>query len=100
MRHQRFHLAQLCSSPVVPVREVGPLRDLHVQQEVTLRADSPRVMFVCSAGHPGCPGAAKGEQVHAASGCFVDTSSGSHVQVVRGVTVWAPVSVLVCSPRL
>lgn len=62
VRHQHFHITPLCSSHLVPLREVGLPRDLRVQEEVTfraeamLRADSPQVMFVCGARHPGCPG--------------------------------------------
>lgn len=66
---------------------------------VTFRADSLQLMLACTVGHPAAL-EAKVEQVHAAGGCFVDTSYSRCVQVVRVVMLRIWVSVLACSPWL
>lgn len=89
---------QLCLSHLVPVRAVGLLRDLHMQEEVTFRADSLQVMFVCSLGHRGCP-----RQPRESRSMRPVVALWTHpkcVKVVRGVMLWAPASILMCSPRL
>lgn len=92
-------MVQLCLSQLVPVGEVGLLRDLHVQEEVTFRADSLQVMFVCSAGHPGCPRQPR-ESRSMRPVVALWTHPTADVRVVRGVMPWAPASILMCSPWL